>query len=187
MNEAQNLRRLSESGHSSYGDNITYQRSFETCRDSTMAIVHLLQEALNIYDDDPDALWSLWMHQSVSFIWESRLVIEVLQEWANIFQPVGAEATEERDWPDDIVKKKLKMAKRSYLERTQRFREDYTCRCTFVNLADRSYSQRFCDLFRSATLCKECKERRAKPQFKWSYIPEEPINVNKLQRTSTPS
>ncbi|KAJ6257477.1 hypothetical protein Dda_7262 [Drechslerella dactyloides] len=55
--------------------------------DATEATIQLLTEALKRYEEDPAILWSLWMHQSVSFGWESATVLRKLEEWSNAFPP----------------------------------------------------------------------------------------------------
>ncbi|KAK6538961.1 hypothetical protein TWF694_010509 [Orbilia ellipsospora] len=59
--------------------NYTLENCTKVCR---LAIIHLIQTlegALERYDTDPDILWSLLLHQSVSFAWDSYKSLEILQ------------------------------------------------------------------------------------------------------------
>ncbi|KAF3942256.1 hypothetical protein ABW19_dt0202648 [Dactylella cylindrospora] len=160
---------------SSLASNLTYQRCAQSCKDATKAAIRVLEEALKIYDHDPDVLWSLWMHQSISFGWESKTVLETLQTFSNAFQ-----LEVESEWDTDELRERQEAAKYHYNLRKECQISD--CTCAQVTLGKRNFWQRLKDLV-SPTICAGCKERRAKPPVLWQHRESsgmnEPQGLNK--------
>lgn len=60
-----------------------YQNFSEICRISSQAIIDVLSEALSRYDEDPEILWSLFNHQSVSYAANGLDVMDFLSAYAS--------------------------------------------------------------------------------------------------------
>ncbi|KAK6336121.1 hypothetical protein TWF696_001688 [Orbilia brochopaga] len=150
-------------------ENLTYQRCLQTCRDATEAVRRLLGEALERYERDPDVLWRLWMHQSVSFAWESQHVLGVLKAWSEMFPPGGGSAGQSV-WDGDAVEARKAAAREGYAARVAFNKQrEAPCSCMYVDLSKRSFGRRLKDLFRRPAACYKCREKTAAPMHSWVF------------------
>ncbi|KAK6542289.1 hypothetical protein TWF694_006249 [Orbilia ellipsospora] len=150
---------------------IEYQKCLQTCKDATAATIHILQEALKHYENDPDILWSLWLHQSVSFACESKIALETLASWSHQFRDEASKNDTFNAWDEITLQEKMKGAQHFYDKRIDGQPPENTCECTYVNLAKRTLRQRFIDLIRGTKVCDDCKAEAAKPPWWWIASP----------------
>ncbi|KAF3904216.1 hypothetical protein ABW21_db0204331 [Orbilia brochopaga] len=91
-------------------DNLTYQRSFQTCKDATEAVRRLLSEALERYEQDPEILWGLWCSQSVSFKRQSEDALGTLTAWENMFPNREGIYASRAEWGEATLKARQAVA-----------------------------------------------------------------------------
>ncbi|EPS41975.1 hypothetical protein H072_4016 [Dactylellina haptotyla CBS 200.50] len=73
------IRMINFTRTENYRENYTLENCTKACRLAVMYMIRTLEGALERYDTDPDILWSLLMHQSISFAWDSEKCLDLLQ------------------------------------------------------------------------------------------------------------
>ncbi|KAF3909706.1 hypothetical protein AA313_de0208937 [Arthrobotrys entomopaga] len=76
-NEVIRLRSFTRSAN--FETNYTLENCTKVCKLAIIHLIRTLEGALERYDTDPDILWSLVLHQSISFAWDSHRNLELLQ------------------------------------------------------------------------------------------------------------